>query len=63
MNTDYPPFIALPSGLCDEDAAKLLEFLNDAARVLEHHYLVQLQRHRQQPDPRQRDLWNDDPPF
>ena len=63
MNTGYPPLIALPSGLCDENTAKLLEFLTEAARVLEDHYLVQLQRHGRQTDTRQRDLWDHDPPF
>lgn len=63
MNAGYPLLIALPTGLGDEDAAKLLACLAEAARVLEQHYLVQLQRHARQPDPRQRDLWDDDPPF
>ena len=58
-----PPLVALPQDLDDEAAAALLEFFYDAARVLEHHYAGQLLRRLHQPDPRQRALFDDDPPF
>ncbi len=64
VHTDQPPLIALPEGLSDEAAAALLEWLLEAARLVEVHYAGQLHRHYHRPDPRQRELWDArDPPF
>ncbi len=58
------PLLCLPTELSDEDAARLLAFFLEAARVLESHYAGQLYRHDHRPDPRQQPLWPDnDPPF
>ena len=63
MNAPDRPLLALPEDLDDEAAAALLTFFLDAARVLENHYAGQLLRHYHRPDPRQRPLFDDDPPF
>ena len=64
MNHDDLPLIALPTDLDDAAAAQLLEFLYDAARLLEQHYAAQLHRYYHRPDERQQPLFNDrDPPF
>ncbi len=60
---DFPPLIALPTGLDDAEAAKLLAFFLEATRVLETHYAAQLERYHHRPDERQLPLWVDDPPF
>ena len=60
---DFPPLIALPTDLDDTAAAKLRAFFLEAARVLETHYAVQLERYHHPPDDRQLPLWVDDPPF
>ena len=62
MNTEPRPCIAVPEDLTDEAAAALVEWLYDAARVLESHYAAQLLRHYQRPDERQSCLWPDDEP-
>lgn len=64
MHTDQPPLIALPDNLCDEAAVALLEWLYEAARLIESHYAGQLHRYYHRPDPRQHELWDArDPPF
>lgn len=64
MNHDDLPLLLLPMNLSDQDAAKLLDFFYDAARVLEQHYAAELQRYHHRPDHRQHNLWDDDgPPF
>jgi hypothetical protein len=56
--------LALPTDLSDRDAAQLLEFFLEAARVIEAHYAGQLHRHYHRPDHRQQSLWPErDPPF
>ena len=45
MHTEHLPLVCLPTELCDDDAAKLLEFLHELARVLESTYAAQLHRH------------------
>ena len=59
----YRPLVALPDELDDAAAAALLEFVYEAARVLENHYAGQLIRYYHRPDRRQQSLWEDDPPF
>ncbi len=64
MHTEHLPLVCLPTELCDDDAAKLLEFLHELARVLENTYAAQLHRYYHRGDDRQPDLWDDhDPPF
>jgi len=64
MHTDPLPVVVLPHELSDETAAQLLDLLHQIARVIEHHYAAQIQRHHQTGDDRQPDLWDDqDPPF
>ena len=67
MALDYPPLIALPTELCDADAAKLLDWLYELAATLESHYAGQIHRYYHHPDERQQPLWpegpNDEPPF
>ena len=64
MYDDPPPLVALPTDLSDEAAAKLLQFLHELARALEHYYAAQLHRHEHPVDERQGDFWDDsDPPF
>lgn len=64
VHTDEPPLIALPDELPDEAAVALLEWLYEAARLIESHYAGQLHRYYHRPDPRQRELWDArDPPF
>jgi hypothetical protein len=61
---EYPPLIALPTELCDEAAAQLLEFLYELAAAVESQYTGQLLRYYHQDDERQQPLWpNDEPPF
>lgn len=57
------PLLALPDDLDDEAAFAVLEFFYEAARVLESHYAGQLIRRAHRPEPHQRPLWDDDPPF
>lgn len=64
MADEYPPLIALPTGLPDEAAAKLLEFLYEFANALENHYTAQLLRYYHRHDERQQPPWPDnEPPF
>ena len=64
MNLDDLPLVILPTDLSDEAAAKLLEFLQATALVLETHYAGQLRRYYHRPDERQQDLWDEhDSPF
>jgi len=64
MHYEHPPLVALPTELSDEAAAKLLEFLHELTRALEHHYAGQLHRYHHPVDARQCDLWDEkDPPF
>ncbi len=62
------PLVCLPTGLSDEAAASLLEFLYELTEALERHYAAQLRRYYQPPaDIAQHDLDVDppstDPPF
>ena len=64
MNADSRPCIPLPEDLTDEEAAALIAWLYNVARVLESHYAGQLLRHHRRPDERQHCLWPEDgPPF
>lgn len=64
MSWEPPPSLSLPTELCDETVAQLLECLYALARSLENHYAGQLQRYYHCPDERQQPLWpDDDPPF
>ena len=65
VSDDHPPLIALPTELCDEAAAQLLEFLYELAGALENHYTAQLLRYYHRPDQRQPPLWpsDDEAPF
>lgn len=64
MNGDPRSCIPLPEHLTDEDAAALVAWLYEVARVLESHYAGQLLRHHHRPDERQCRLWpEDEPPF
>jgi hypothetical protein len=62
VNPAYPPLIAVPDGLCDNDAAALLDFLYELAAAIESHYAGQLHRHHATQDDDQLSLL-DDPPF
>jgi hypothetical protein len=42
------PWVCLPLGLCDDDAATLLQFLYDLTEALERHYTGELMRRNQQ---------------
>ena len=42
------PLVCLPLGLCDDDAATLLQFLYDLTEALERHYAGELMRRNQQ---------------
>jgi len=42
------PLVCLPLGLCDDDAATLLQFLYDLTEALERHYTGELMRRNQQ---------------
>ncbi len=62
MSDEYPPLIALPTELCDEAAAQLIEFLYELAGALESHYTGQLLRYYHRDDERQQPLWPEDEP-
>ena len=62
MNQPHPPLIAVPDGLCDDDAAALLDFIYELAAAVECHYAGQLLRHHAAPHDDQLSLL-DDPPF
>ena len=65
MSDHHPqaPLVALPEDLDDAAAAALLEFFQEAARLIENQYAGQLLRYSHRPDHRQQPLWDDDPPF
>jgi len=64
VNGDPRPCLPLPEDLTDEDAAALIAWLYEVARLRENHYAGQLLRHHHRPDARQRCLWpEDEPPF
>jgi len=67
MSFEHPPLIALPTGLCDADAAKLLDWLYELAATVQSHYAGQLHRYDHCRDERQQALWpagaDDEPPF
>jgi hypothetical protein len=44
MKPNDMPLICLPLGLCDDDAATLLQFLHDLTEALERHYAAELMR-------------------
>ena len=60
---DGPPAIVLPDDLDDQTVAALHTFFLEAANLIETHFAGQLMRHYQRPEPAQRQLWDDDPPF
>jgi hypothetical protein len=66
MKPNDMPLVCLPLGLCDEDAATLLQFLYDLTEALERHYAGELMRRNHQRRARTDDspFTNpDDPPF
>ena len=64
MNPDQLPILVLPADLDDQTAVTLIEYLYDAARLLENYYAAQLRRQHGTDDERQQPLWPDDqPPF
>jgi hypothetical protein len=48
MKPNDMPLVCLPLGLCDDDAATLLQFLYDLTEALERHYAGELLRRNQQ---------------
>jgi hypothetical protein len=48
MTPNDMPLICLPLGLCDDDAATLLQFLHDLTEALERHYAAELMRRNHQ---------------
>jgi hypothetical protein len=64
MNDNELPLVPLPTGLSDEAAAQLLEWLHETARVLESHYAGQLHRYYARPAPLDTPAASsDEPPF
>jgi hypothetical protein len=63
VNQPYPPLIAVPDGLCDTDAAALLDFLYELAAAIENHYAGQLHRHHHADQDDSQLSLLDDPPF
>jgi len=56
------PLVCLPTGLSDEAAAKLVEFLYELTETLESHYFAQLHRYYHPSEIRQHDLDLEPPP-
>jgi hypothetical protein len=48
MKPNDMPLVCLPLGLCDDDAATLLQFLHDLTEALERHYAAELMRRNHQ---------------
>jgi hypothetical protein len=48
MKPNDMPLVCLPLGLCDDDAATLLQFLYDLTEALERHYAAELMRREHQ---------------
>jgi uncharacterized protein with von Willebrand factor type A (vWA) domain len=48
MKPNDMPLVCLPLGLCDDDAATLLQFLYDLTEALERHYAGELMRRNHQ---------------
>jgi hypothetical protein len=48
MKPNDMPLVCLPLGLCDDDAATLLQFLYDLTEALECHYAAELMRRNHQ---------------
>jgi hypothetical protein len=48
MKPNDMPLVCLPLGLCDDDAATLLQFLYDLTEALERHYGAELMRRNHQ---------------
>jgi Rps23 Pro-64 3,4-dihydroxylase Tpa1-like proline 4-hydroxylase len=48
MKPNDLPLVCLPLGLCDDDAATLLQFLYDLTEALESHYGGELRRRNHQ---------------
>jgi hypothetical protein len=66
MKPNDMPLVCLPLGLCDDDAATLLQFLRELTEALERHYAGELMRrnHRRHPSTADNPSTNpDDPPF
>jgi hypothetical protein len=66
MKPNDMPLVCLPLGLCDDDAATLLQFLYDLTEALECHYAAELMRRERQPrSPTTESPFADteDPPF
>jgi hypothetical protein len=57
------PLVCLPVDLCDEAAARLVEFLHELTAALERHYGAQLKRYYDATDIARRDVNPRDPPF
>ena len=60
------PLVCLPLGLCDDDAAPLLQLLYDLTEALERHYAAELMRREHQPRSRTTEspfADTEDPPF
>ena len=57
MKPNDMPLVCLPLGLCDDDAATLLQFLHDLTEALERHYAAELMRRHHQ------SRSSEDPPF
>ncbi len=63
MPPEYPPSLPLPADLPDEAAVALYNTLLAITAEIQGLYAAQLQRHRQPPNERQLDFWDDQPPF
>jgi hypothetical protein len=66
MKPNDMPLVCLPLGLCDDDAATLLQFLYDLTEALERHYAGELLRRNHQRRARTAEspfTDPDDPPF
>jgi hypothetical protein len=65
MKPNDMPLVCLPLGLCDEDAATLLQFLYDLTKGLERHYAAELMRrnHQQHTTDESPFTVPEDPPF
>jgi hypothetical protein len=66
MKPNDLPLVCLPLGLCDDDAATLLQFLYDLTEALERHYTGEyIRRMHRSPTPTDNspDTGAEDPPF
>jgi hypothetical protein len=56
------PLVCLPTGLSDETAAKLVEFLHELAESIERYYCAELHRYYDRADFAQQRELDFDPP-